>query len=328
MTRFALVAALLLAAPALGQSPLRPVVVVTGEAVTLGDLVADAGPHAATALFRAPDLGSHGVIQAWRIVEAARAYGVEIAAPAALAEVRVERQGRAVGEVELAELLAAEAMTRFGLVDRTKLDLRIDGIAGGPVLDAGPAATLAVERFNHDPGSTRFEALVVAVDGARRSRPLRVTGSAADYVDAVRLRRAVTRGEIVQGADLVTERLPRGRLPADAAAGGGEVAGRAARRSMGEGTLVRASDLERPRVVQRGEPVTIVFEGAHFLVTARGRALDAAGVGETIDVQNAASRRTLQATVTGPGRVVVRIAGHRRVAATASPQTTQAESPR
>ena len=285
------------------RATLRASVTVAADVVTFGDLLGGAGPIAATAIFRAPEIGSYGTIQAWRIIEAARSHGLEVEARG-IAEVRVERTARSVGEIEILDLIAGEALRRFGADDRSRVELRLEGTVTSFELDAAPDAALLVERFAQDLTTSRFEAILVAVEtSGRRSRPLRVTGTAVELVDIMRLRRPLGRGELVNASDLVIERTARARLPPDVVTVQAEAAGRAARRAMPEGTLLRAGDLERPRVISRNDPVTIQVESANLLVTARGRAIADGAVGDVIDVQNGNSRRTVQAVVVGPGRV-------------------------
>jgi flagella basal body P-ring formation protein FlgA len=323
MKRSLLLLAAMLAAPAAASErpTLRPTVVVASDVVTIGDLLGEGAPSASTALFRAPEAGSYGTIQAWRAAEAVRAHGIQIEV-GAIAEVRVERTARTVGEIELTDAVAREAIRRFELDDRARVELRVESPAGVASLDASSDATLLVERFAHDPATNRFEAMLIAVEpSGRRSRPIRVTGTAIELVDMMRLRRAVGRGDIVNASDVMIERMPRSRLPSDIVMTPGTIIGYAARRPMQEGTVLRSGDLERPRVIARNDQVTILVESGNLTVTARGRALDGGSVGDSIEVQNVGSRRTLQATILGPGRVAVRTGQQRRNALTAAAQT-------
>ena len=76
MIRTALSALLLAAAiaPAAAQLAPTPVlkrdVTVTSELVRIGDLIENAGPAAATPIFRAPDLGRVGALPAQRVLDA------------------------------------------------------------------------------------------------------------------------------------------------------------------------------------------------------------------------------------------------------------------
>jgi flagella basal body P-ring formation protein FlgA len=77
----------------------------------------------------------------------------------------------------------------------------------------------------------------------------------------------------------------------------------ATRVAMRAGQAVRGNDLMKPLVVQRNEPVSILYEIPGIVLTVRGKAVEAGAVGDMINVLNVQSNRTVQATVTGPGRV-------------------------
>ncbi len=61
----------------------------------------------------------------------------------------------------------------------------------------------------------------------------------------------------------------------------------------------------KPALVQRNDVVTIFYEVPGISLTLRGQAQDAGGLGDTINVINTQSKRVMQATVTGAGRVAV-----------------------
>lgn len=288
------------------QPVLKPVAAVTADVVTLGDLVEGLGAAGATPVFAAPALGEDGVVQAWRVLEAARVHGIQGIDQRGIVEVRVERAARLVSDVELGALVRSEIGVQGTAADRVQITL--DTTALPRRIAVAPAGGLVLQRFLQDPATGRFEATLAVHDGpAGLPRALgRLAGIAIVEVDVVRLRRAVQRGEIVNASDLMLERVPRLRLPADVVTETPDVVGRAARRTLGEGAVLRASDLERPRVIGRGDPVTIVFDTGRIVVTARGRANDGGAVGDVIDVQNTGSRRIVQAVVAGPGKVMVR----------------------
>ena len=78
----------------------------------------------------------------------------------------------------------------------------------------------------------------------------------------------------------------------------------------------------KPELVARNETVTIVFEVPGIMLTTRGKALEAGAQGDLVNVLNVQSKRTVQATVTGPGRVTV-VATTPRIVATADPSNPQ-----
>jgi len=51
--------------------------------------------------------------------------------------------------------------------------------------------------------------------------------------------------------------------------------------------------------------VTVSFASEGISLSLEGKAMSAAGVGELLNVQNTASKKIIQAVVTGPGQAVV-----------------------
>src|SRR5215831_20793263 len=111
MLRVAVIAALITlgadAAAQAGESgapvpTLKREAVVAGDIVRIGDLIDGAGPAAAIAIFRAPDIGETGSVPAYQVLAAARAYGIE----------RVDTQGNsAVAVTRTGRVLAAASPT-------------------------------------------------------------------------------------------------------------------------------------------------------------------------------------------------------------------------
>ena len=119
------------------------------------------------------------------------------------------------------------------------------------------------------------------------------------------LTRALNRGEPVRAGDLVTERRPREAVASDAQASATTVLGEVAQHMLPVGTVLRVSDTAPPELVARGETVTIVYETASVSLSMRGLSNDAGRLGAVVNVVNVASKKVLQATVIGPGRVSV-----------------------
>jgi flagella basal body P-ring formation protein FlgA len=65
--------------------------------------------------------------------------------------------------------------------------------------------------------------------------------------------------------------------------------------------------------------VTIVYEVPGMTLTLRGRANEAGALGDAVSVTNPQSKKVLQGTVTGPGRVSVGAPLPGRLAAVAQP---------
>lgn len=117
------------------------------------------------------------------------------------------------------------------------------------------------------------------------------------------LGRIVERGEVLSSGDFTTGEVPavqaRGAISPQAANG------MEATRRLQPGTIVRASDVITPRLVRRGEPVTINIRSGGLTISTAGRALANGGKGDLVRVVANSTNRTLDAEVEGTGAVRV-----------------------
>jgi flagella basal body P-ring formation protein FlgA len=124
---------------------------------------------------------------------------------------------------------------------------------------------------------------------------------APDAAPVAVLVRAVERGELLTAADFDHEPRPVGRATGAVAAPA--AAGRELVRALPAGSVVRASDLIAPRLVRRGEPVSITLRSRGLVIAAAGRALSAGGLGDLVRVVATTTNRTFDAIVEGSGTV-------------------------
>jgi flagella basal body P-ring formation protein FlgA len=285
---------------------LRGDVTVNTDIVTFGDLVSGLSPReAAMPAFRAPALGETGTIQAARTIEAARTHNLPEITSAAIGQTIVTRAARRIGsgEVEQAVKQAVEARHN---VDARALALVFDGGAPSLAVEPDLAHPLAVQDLSYDQRVRRVVATIVLPgSAATRLKPLRVSGQLVETMEVVMPTRPLTRGETLASADVSLERRPRDGLSADTLSDMQAAIGKVVRRPMLPGQPIRAADVQRNEVIGRGDLVTMTYESPGIVVSMRGRASEAGGVGDVISVQNIQSKRTLQATVIGPGRVSV-----------------------
>jgi flagella basal body P-ring formation protein FlgA len=291
-----------------GRPSLRSVVAVRSDIVTVGDFFENAGEKAAVPLFRSPDLGTTGTVSARRVVELAQAAGVERIDADGLVEVTVSRLARTVEADEIARIVAAAVLHQPGRAteDIGIDDLRVafDGTVDPQHADLRAATPIRVASLSLSPQSGRFDALLL-VDRGETTDRLRLRGEVIETAPAITLTRPLNRGEVVGRDDVQIERLSRRLVGNRRALDPSDVIGMAARKALRPGQPIAIADFVRPNVVSRGDLVTIVFETANLTITGRGQAQEAGTVGDLVTVINPQSKRTLHATVLGPGRVGV-----------------------
>lgn len=272
------------------------------DVITLGDLVAGAPPALAQkALFRAPALGTSGTIQVRRIVEAAAGLGLDAPESGGRLQISVQRAARRIAAPEIEGAVKA-ALAKVRGLESGFVTIAFEGEP--PVLTVPPdlVATVTAQEVTYDPRSRRVSALVVV---GERQASLRVAGQVVEMADVAVLTRAINRGETLSAPDIAVERRPREGLPADSAADAAAFIGQVAQKPLGAGTALRAGELSRPDLVARGEAVTIVYETPGVALALRGQAREGGPLGAVIGVINPVSKKVIQATVIGPGRVTV-----------------------
>lgn len=79
------------------------------------------------------------------------------------------------------------------------------------------------------------------------------------------------------------------------------------KRRINPGTALTPAMLRKPRVISRGQRVTILADGGGMQVRVAGKALANGAVGDRIRVQNASTKRKLEGVVTASGEVRVEI---------------------
>ena len=309
---------LALGASAAASDELRPKLkaeaTVTGGIVHIGDLVENAGIVAKVPIFRAPDLGSTGMVSAEAVAEAVRAYALIGLDTGDVSEVVVTRASRTIPAKDIEERVAQALSEQYALGPRKDIAVTFDRELRAIQVEPTTKGAPRVASLNYDSHSGRFDVTLDMPTGAATRGTLRLTGRAAATAEFVTLARAIERGEVLRAADVVVERRPRAEVTRDMITNPDQAVGFAARGPIQPGRPLRAADLMRPELVQRNETVTLLYQVPGITLTVRGKATDGGAEGDVISVLNEQSKRTVQGVVAGPGRVIVSTASPRLAA--------------
>jgi flagella basal body P-ring formation protein FlgA len=304
---------------------------VSSHLVRIGDLIENPGAAANIPVFRAPDLGQTGTVQTSRVLEAVRAHGLLLVESGDVSEVVVTRASRTITAKDIEERIARALAGQGGIGDAAHLVISFDRPVRTLQVEPGATSDLRVTRLAYEPRTGRFDAsFELPGSAAARRLSLNYSGTAVETVEAVVLLRPLERGEIVSGDDVTSERRPKSETGVEAAAIA-DFVGLAARRPLPPGRVLHARDLMKPELVQRNQPVTLVYRAPGMLLTVRGKALETGAAGEVVSVFNGQSKRSVQGVVSGPGRVTVATVSPIVAEPTASinpPSSTHAPQPR
>lgn len=297
---------------------LKELVSVTSDVVRIGDLIDNAGATADIPVFRSPDLGFTGGVPIARVIEALAPYQIATLDTGSLKEVVVTRLSRSITSKEIEARIARAFTTQYGFGDVRNIVITFDKDIRTIHVEPTAMDEVQVSRLYADPRTGRFTAMMeVPGSTVARQMALRFTGTAVETVDVAILTRALNRGEAIRPSDVITERKSKTEAGGDFISAESAV-GLAVKRPMRAGSLLHSADLIKAEVVQRNEAIMIVYQVPGVLLTVRGKALEAGAVGDVVNVLNTQSNRTVQATVTGPGRVTISAAMPLQVSTTAA----------
>lgn len=323
-TSFATFATLLSIAAAAAQTldtlePKRPVLkseaTVNGPVVRVGDLVENAGIIAKVPIFRAPDLGFTGTVPAEAVVAAVRTHALIGLDTGGVTEVTVTRAARAISAKEIEDIVARALSVQYNLGKPSDITIVFERDMQAMYVDPSSIGSPHVARINYEARNARFDATLDIPTGTSSRGTLRITGRAQATVEVVTVARTIERGVILKESDVVLERRPRAEAGRDAITERNQAVGLAARNPLQPGRAVRSAELMKPDMVQRNETVTLIYEVPGIVLTVRGKAAEGGAEGDVISVLNEQSKRTVQGTIVGPGRVVMSTATSRLAAA-------------
>lgn len=299
---------LALCSGAAAQAPapvLKASVTVTGDIVTIGDLVANAGPVADVPIFRAPDLGTTGAVATDRILDAIRPHQLIGIDTHGIAEVIVTHASRTISPREISSRIAQALAGQYGFGDAHDIQINFDGDVRTLQVESDATGELQVLALSYDPHTTRFDVTFELPHSLELRRdPARYTGTAIATISALTVDRQIDRGEVLKASDLTVVRRPKAEgstVLTDSAT----AIGLAARHALQPGQPLAAADLMKPEIVARNDAVTIVYQVPGVTLTLRGQAKDPGALGDRINVLNMESKRVMQAVVAGPDRVMV-----------------------
>ncbi len=164
---------------------------------------------------------------------------------------------------------------------------------------------LTIEELSLDEARQRFTAqLVVRVEGSVTG-VLPLAGEARPQVEVPALVQPVRDGQTIEPALLGAVWVPERSLRPDVLLAAEEIVGREAERRLPPGRPLRQADLRSPRLVRKGEVVTLLFRRGPIEISAQGRALEDGAEGARVRATNLDSERPVVGLVIGRRRLLV-----------------------
>lgn len=276
---------------------------VSGEFVSLGDLFSGLDGKADTVIAYAPPAGETLVFDHRRLDTLAREHGITWQVlGSGPAEVVVSRSADTVSPDHIRAALRA-ALADQGLTPASEVELST--VIRPVAVAAGTLNPVAVLDATLDRRTGRFSAMIEVPAGAPNATRQRVAGQIFESIEIPVAVRPINRDGVITEADIDWIKMRADRLQPGIATDMAEVVGMASRRSVRAGEPLRLRDLARPTLVARNELVTMILRNDFMTLTSRGRALQDGAIGDTVQVRNERSNKTVLGRVIDARTVVV-----------------------
>jgi flagella basal body P-ring formation protein FlgA len=278
--------------------------IVKSDKLTVGDVFDGVDENADYVLGPSPQPGKDMVLDARTLYRIASTLKIDWKPSNSGEQVIIRRAATVIPQSHVEETLRSALSEQPGLEGKFKMN--VNGGLEQMVLPEGLAQTVEVAAVNFDPSRDTFEASLVAPSADKPIKRLSVTGQIERIISVPVLKNALRNGDVINTHDIDWVDMPSRNVQHDLLLDEKDVIGMTPRRIAMSGKPIIASDLEQPKLVTRGDTVTITFMDGPLVLSTKGMAMQTGAKGDVIRVTNINSNKTLDAFVSGDREVVVR----------------------
>jgi flagella basal body P-ring formation protein FlgA len=276
--------------------------IVTGDMITLGDLFSGLDYNTERVLGAAPRPGTEMVLNAQTLMRVAIAMDLDWRPGSASDYITIKRAATLVPQ-ETIETSLRTALEDKGLTGSYNLEFTSGKMEIILPPDMPAQAEIANVSYNAD--NSWFEADVMAPSAANVHQQIRVSGKIERLVDVPVLLDTLSVGSVIRERDIQIVAVPAHSINHDVILSAQDLVGQTPRRMVIAGKPIKVRDVESPRIVNRGDQVTMIYKSGGMQLTARGKAMDFGSKGDNVRVVNEQSNRSIDAIVSGEQEVTV-----------------------
>lgn len=293
---------ILAGATAARAAALKSESVISGDYIRLGDIF-EGVKNADYVLGPAPQPGKDMILNARTLYKIASALDVDWQPGSSAEQLILRREAVVIPQAEIASFLSPK-IKEAGVDNNFTIDYTtaIQDI----ILPIDTERTMEVSSFSFDPQKDTFNAVIVAPSADNPVRRMNLSGRIERTVSVPVLKNSLKNGEIIGSLDIDYIEIPQNRIMNGTVLEEKDIINMTPRRVMASGKPILINDLESPKMVDRGDMITLVFANGPMMLTVKGKSLQAGALGDTIRVSNLDSNRNLQGVVTAHREVTIR----------------------
>lgn len=287
-------------APAYAQVSHRTAVSVDTSEVSIKDVFPGAKSEAVIA--KTPVPGRRLILDAYTLQRIAKRHNIQWQARTRFEQSVVTRQSRILNPAEI-ETTLRRSLVRQGLTDENQVELSNRSLK--IQVATNMSRPYHIENTVIDSRSGRVSATLTVGTETGEKLNYRLDAFTYSVTEIPVPNRRIRRGEVITTDDVIWKKVRKDDIGRNVVRDRSSVIGQSARRYLAANRKVMIDDLEAPTIIRKGSLVTIHLDTANLRLTAKARASEDGALNETIQVVNIRSRKTVEAIVRSPSRVVI-----------------------
>lgn len=198
------------------------------------------------------------------------------------------------------QIAIADSLVNAGAGDAVQAI--INNVPDAVLMQSDTPLDAEISFLEHDPRTQRFEATLSVYDSAHQLiKTHNLTGRYNPMVEVPVLSRRIAAGELITAEAITHAPMPANRLRDTSILDEASLVGMSARRGLREGVPIAVHEIENPRIIKRGENVSLHYRSANLEIQTVAEALEDAALGDIISLRNQTSGHVVRATVKAAG---------------------------
>lgn len=276
--------------------------VLTGDTITLGDIFYDLPRDEDRVLGSAPRPGKDMVINAKTLLRIAIALDLPWRPSSASDNVTLRREATIIEYDQIKEALYTALYDDNVYGD---YEISIPAQYHKIILPHDQPASMEITSFTTDTNNKTFEATIAAPSAENPIQHFKIKGHMNAVITVPVLAENLQSGHIITQKDIKHIKIKEREFTRDTIADASILIGMTARRVILAGRPIKTSEMIAPKLIERGEIVTLTLNVGTMALTTQAKALQNGAKGDIIRVVNTASNKTLQAIITGTNQVSI-----------------------
>jgi flagella basal body P-ring formation protein FlgA len=281
---------------------LIPYITVEKNHILLGEIFTNVGIRANSRVAYSPKPGKSARFDAKWLYRIARVHGLKWRPLSLKTHVIVERASYEIYEDEVLDALRKAFYDR-GYQNNIEIDMNNRRLNIHVATDKN--SMISVTGLTVKKKTGRFIATLIVPGDSTNAQRFRLTGRVHRLINIPTLSRNFKRNDVIKKNDIEWIKVRSHKLRNGVLQDDEEIVGMAAKRRITSNTPLTSNHLQRPKLVNKGDLVTVSLTSLGLQLTTRGRAQDSGSKGDIIRIKNNKSKKIIEAKVFGEDMVIV-----------------------